>query len=111
MRSCCVPWLSILLRAAISPFPRSLLVRDLVEAGGPEPLVAILAGTGISGTGMVLDSESCQEQKLNACLALGNLSMASTVTIDDDDIYKYVDKLSSTWSRSHLDRFGLISVT
>jgi hypothetical protein len=40
------------------------------------------------GMGMGLDSESCQEQKLNACLALGNLSMASTVTIDDD-IYKY----------------------
>jgi hypothetical protein len=70
--------------------------------------------------GMGLDSESCQEQKLNACLALGNLSMASTVTIDDgdDDIYKYEDKLSSptcsslaTNSRSHLDRFGLISAT
>jgi hypothetical protein len=94
-------------------------VRDLVEAGGLEPLVAILAGTGISGMGLGLDSESCQEQKLNACLALGNLSMASTVTIDDDDdIYKYEDKISSpTWSslatnsRFHLDRFGLISAT
>jgi hypothetical protein len=45
--------------------------------------------------GMGLDSESCQEQKLNACLALGNLSMASTVTIDDDygDIYKYANQL------------------
>jgi hypothetical protein len=47
-----------------------------------EPLVAVLAGPGIS---VGVDNEDREDQKLNACLALGNLSMTAS-SADDADL-------------------------